>query len=304
MDGSPARWYFSAVPRVPDPPAPVVAFLRTKYGRELLVDAGWVSRYAGFDHGGRPHALDFHDILLITRGHGRFSLGAEEHAVRPGTVFFTRPGDTRRWRVRGLEGACIFFKQAFIAEAFSDARFVERLHYFRCVRPSAALELSAAERRRYLDRFRAMQRELSALREDAPHALRAVLYELLVLLGRVYAERHGAPPLPNALVERFQDRVERHVQAGQRLADHARALGVSPGHLNALCREHLGRSAGAVMRQRLALEAQRLLLYADLTAAEVAHRLGFEDASYFSRFFRREVGATPRAFRAQRAWGT
>jgi len=305
MDGSRARWYFSTMPRPTAPEGPpVVAFHRTKYGRELLVDAGYVSGYVGFDRGGQPHTLDFHDILLITRGRGRFAVGAEQHTVRPGAVFFTRPGEPRRWKVRDLDGACVFFKEAFIVEAFSDPRFVERLAYFRSDRPSGALVLSPAERRRYLDRFAVMQREITALRDDAPHALRAVLYELLVLLGRIYAKRHGAPPAtpPNALVERFQARLERDFRSHHPLANYAQALGVSPGHLSALCRAHLGRSAGTVIRRRLTLEAQRLLLYGDLTAAEIAHQLGFEDPSYFARFFRREAGAAPTAFRARRAW--
>jgi AraC family transcriptional activator of pobA len=304
MDGSATRWYFSTVPRPPGSKAlPIVAFHRTKYGRELLVDAGYVSGYVGFDQGGRSHALDFHDILLITRGRGRLEIGAEQHTVRPGVVFFTRPGEPRRWRVRDLDGACVFFKEAFLAEAFSDPRFVERLAYFRPDRPSGALVLPPAQRREYLDRFAVMQREIAALRDDAPHALRAVLYELLVLLSRVYAERHGPARVaaPNALVERFQARLERDFRSRHRLADYARVLGVSPGHLSALCRAHLGTSAGALIRRRLTLEAQRLLLHGELSAAEIAHQLGFEDPSYFARFFRREAGVAPIAFRARRA---
>jgi AraC family transcriptional activator of pobA len=54
-----------------------------------------------------------------------------------------------------------------------------------------------------------------------------------------------------------------------------------------------------LIRERIALEARRLLLYSDLTAGQVADRLGFEDPAYFARFFRREVGITPSAFRTR-----
>jgi len=304
MDGSRPRWYFSTVGRIPGSRTPNrVEFHRTKYGRELLVDAGYVAGYRGFDQAGRPHVLGFHDILLITRGRGRFALDAEAHAVVPGVVFFTRPDEVRRWDVCGLDGACVFFTEDFIVEAFSDPRFVEHLAYFRPDRPSGALLLTRAERREYLDRFAVMRREIQALRDDASHALRAVLYELLVLLNRSYVSRHGeAPPRPNALVERFQASVERDFRRRHRVADHAAALGVSPGHLNAACQAQVGTSAGERIRRRITVEAQRLLLYTDLTAAEIADRLGFEDPSYFARFFRREAGSAPSAFRARRAW--
>jgi AraC family transcriptional activator of pobA len=91
--------------------------------------------------------------------------------------------------------------------------------------------------------------------------------------------------------------VERDFSRRHRVADYAAELGVSPGHLNVLCRSGLRRTAGAVIRLRLTLEAKRLLAFGDLTAAQIAERLGFDDPAYFSRFFRRETGMPPTLFR-------
>ncbi len=82
------------------------------------------------------------------------------------------------------------------------------------------------------------------------------------------------------------------------MAAYAAALGLSPGHLNALCREHVRRSAGACIRGRIVLEARRLLRYTDMTAAMIVYSLGFEDPSYFTRFFTRETGLSPRRYRS------
>src|SRR5262245_25887872 len=293
MDGPRKRWYFSTVRVIP--------FHRTKYGRELLVDAAFVRQMPTFILGtAEPHALAFHDILLVTRGRGRLQLDGVEHAVAPGVVAFSRPGEVRRWTVRGLDGACLFFTEEFVASFFSDARFLDGLGYFGADRPSATLVLRPAERRLFLQRFALMQREIAALRDDAQHALRAVLYELLVLLGRWHADRHthaSAPPRGRVL-GRFQGLVDRDFARRHLVSDYAAALGVTPGHLNTLCRTRLRQTASARIHGRLALEARRLLLYTDLTVAEVADRLGFADPAYFSRFFRREVGSPPAAYRA------
>ena len=53
------------------------------------------------------------------------------------------------------------------------------------------------------------------------------------------------------------------------------------------------------MRQRLTLEAKRLMAHSDLTAAQVGFRLGFEDPAYFARFFRSEASQPPTTFRAR-----
>jgi AraC family transcriptional activator of pobA len=278
-----------------------VEFHRTKYGRELLLDAAYVRSMPSFLRVPNPHRLRFHDILLVTRGRGWFQLDAERCRVAPGVMLFTRPGELRSWDVSGLDGACLFFTEEFVAEAFADARFLDQFAFFREGRPSAALELAAPERRLFLARFRQMQREIRTLDDDVSHALRALLYELLVLIQRWYARRHGSVSRTRAsgVVERFQRLLERDHARRRRLADYARELGVSPGHLNALCRGALRQSAGQLLRRRLTLEAKRLLAHSELTAAEVGFALGFEDPAYFARFFRREAGVPPTAFRTR-----
>jgi AraC family transcriptional activator of pobA len=84
------------------------------------------------------------------------------------------------------------------------------------------------------------------------------------------------------------------------VGDYADRLGVSPKHLNDCVRATTGASASGTLHARLQLEARRLLLHTDLPVTEIADRLGFSDASYFVRFFKRLAGTTPRAFRAQR----
>jgi AraC-like DNA-binding protein len=305
MDGAAERWYFSTMrrrgrPRPPRAPRRI-EFHRTKYGRELLVDAAFVRQMPLFIRTAQPHALAFHDVLLVTRGRGRFHLDGESYRVAPGTVVFSRPGELRRLDVAGLDGACLFFTEEFVTAFFRDARFLDQFPYFRPGRRSAALVLGPSERRLFLRRFAVMQAEIASLKEDAPDALRAELYELLVLLGRWYAARHGRAPLaaPGGVVERFCALVERDYARRHRVADYADALGVSPNHLNALCRRQIRQTAGARVRARLALEARRLLLHGSLGVAEIAFRLGFADPAYFARFFRREVGRPPARYRAE-----
>jgi AraC family transcriptional activator of pobA len=53
-----------------------------------------------------------------------------------------------------------------------------------------------------------------------------------------------------------------------------------------------------LIQERLLIEAQRQLRYTSMTVAEVAYYLGFDDPAYFSRFFARGAGRSPRAFKA------
>jgi AraC family transcriptional activator of pobA len=81
---------------------------------------------------------------------------------------------------------------------------------------------------------------------------------------------------------------------------YAAALGLSAAHLNALCRRLAGVSALQLSNQRLLLEAKRNLVNTTLPVYQVADSLGFSEPAYFSRFFKRATGLTPKAFRGQR----
>ncbi|HTI27627.1 MAG TPA: helix-turn-helix transcriptional regulator, partial [Kutzneria sp.] len=73
--------------------------------------------------------------------------------------------------------------------------------------------------------------------------------------------------------------------------------GYSPRSLNRLCQAAAGQNAKALIDARVALEAKRLLVHTNLSAATIGQRLGFTEATNFTKFFTREAGTTPRAFR-------
>jgi AraC-like DNA-binding protein len=276
-----------------------IAFARRKYGRELLVDVGWIHEYDTFIRTNESHRLGFHEILLVTRGVGCLWLDDQLLTVRPGRMFFTAPGQVRRWRVPDLDGICLFFTAEFLVDFFQDALFVQSLRFWAPEHPSPALGLPAGEQRWLLARLRDMRRELRTIDDDTPHLLRAVLYEILIRLNRLCAARdttaRAAEPAPH--IVRFRQLLEEYVGRRRRVADYAAMLGITPGHLNDLARRHLGQSAGAAIRGRLVSEARRRLLHTGDTAVRIAEDLGFEDPAYFSRFFVRETGASPSRFR-------
>jgi AraC family transcriptional activator of pobA len=145
-----------------------------------------------------------------------------------------------------------------------------------------------------------------AYREPALH--RELLIEslacvLLVQLARGahHLSRQGAPTArSDQHFTAFCGQVEAHYKERRPVEWHARQIGISAAHLNVLCRKAIGRSAQEVIHARTMLEARRRLVYTSMTIGEVCNALGFEDPAYFTRFFKRETGLSPRDFR-QRA---
>ena len=77
----------------------------------------------------------------------------------------------------------------------------------------------------------------------------------------------------------------------------AAELGVTPGHLSRACNIACGRSASAILADRVHFEARRMLAETDLPIKYIAEKLGFHSAAYFSRAFHKHTGYAPRNFR-------
>ncbi|WP_088184573.1 helix-turn-helix domain-containing protein [Sphingobium sp. Z007] len=103
-----------------------------------------------------------------------------------------------------------------------------------------------------------------------------------------------------ALVARLRERIEQRFRQREPVADHAKALGASLTALRQACAQIAGTSPAQMLDDRALLEARRLLLYSQLSVADIAYAIGFEDPAYFSRFFTRHIGQPPRAYRAAR----
>lgn len=128
--------------------------------------------------------------------------------------------------------------------------------------------------------------------------LRALALALLARLARAAADSDAAAPgRGEARMAEFEALVRAHLADAWKTPDYARALGCSATHLARLTRAHAGRSPAAFATALRMQEARRMLAYTMMDVAEVGYRLGFEDPSYFSRAFRREVGVSPGEFR-------
>ncbi|GAA2508762.1 hypothetical protein GCM10010406_51580 [Streptomyces thermolineatus] len=150
-----------------------------------------------------------------------------------------------------------------------------------------------------------LHRGLRPVRLHAPghgSVLRSLLHVLIVRAARL-PRRTGQDREPRAhgrtaaVAEAFAELVTRPEAAGWTVRECADRLGVSPGYLTQAVRAATGRPPGRLLIEARVYQAQQLLAHTELTVRQVAARTGFDDPAYFGRFFRRETGSSPGAFR-------
>jgi len=150
-----------------------------------------------------------------------------------------------------------------------------------------------------------------ALREEYHNRAREHVASSMALLLAllIQALRHGqeAPDPAHRPASRrsqqltgFRELVDRHYREHRPLGFYAGELGMTLATLGRLCQEHLGMTPMNVINARLVLEAKRVLGHSDASVKQIAHELGFADVGYFSRFFRKQCGVSPSAFRGEK----
>lgn len=150
--------------------------------------------------------------------------------------------------------------------------------------------------------FSAIDREYRSVAVHRELVLESLLAVLLAWLAR-----QMAPPGMQAVqatrgarhFSGFCKLIESAYARQHPVAWYASQLGITAAHLNALCRQAAGQSALEMVHERLALEARRNLVYTSMSVSQVSYALGFADPAYFTRFFKRRTGLSPKAFRAR-----
>ncbi len=125
---------------------------------------------------------------------------------------------------------------------------------------------------------------------------------LLVLLRRREPQPvcvEGGARSQTRIVDDYRALIERHYQHGWKMTQFAAELGVSLAQLRSACDAVAGVAPLKLLQARILSEAKRSLIFGDMTIEQLAYWLGFSDPAYFARFFRKEAGEPPAAFRAK-----
>ncbi len=146
----------------------------------------------------------------------------------------------------------------------------------------------------------ALGREQAGARARWRGAMAAHGTLVAIWLRRQLAEPdHAEPPetAARALSQAYCAQVAVRFACGETVADHARTLGVSAGHLTLTCRAQTGQNAAALLNDRRLHAARCLLEDTDAPISGIARHLGFSSPAMFSRFIRRHTGSPPSALR-------
>lgn len=242
-----------------------------------------------------------HRVVLFTSGQGALLHADGERAMRASEVLWLPGGQGRSLSVRaGSSGLVAGFSDALLAAAIGTHADSLLLRHM-TARVCTMSVQDAVERDELLHALQAIARGSRQAALGSWHYLSAHLAIVLVLLWRLSGTAGAVPEAGHSasLLQRFRHLVEAQYRDHWTIARYAHELALTPDGLHDLCRRKLGRMPSELVHQRLVREACVLLGESAGSVGRVGSELGFGSASHFSRFFKRWMGASPRAYREQ-----
>jgi AraC-like DNA-binding protein len=247
-----------------------------------------------------PHRHDFFHLVWVERGTGYHIIDDVKYEVRPQTLFFMSPGQIHDFMPsEDAEGYAINFSAEFFALQLKNKNVLAQIPVYDLENKIQALYPQGAVADDIRSVLEAIRDEYDAEQYGTHDMIRSYLFILLVKASRMVEPGSSAYAGHRSLLlhRRFQALLEEQFVDLQQPAEYARLLRCTERALNDATRRCAGSTVAQLIRERVILEAKRLLAHSGVQVAQVAAQLGFEDPAYFSRCFKKHTGRTPVEFR-------
>jgi AraC family transcriptional activator of pobA len=250
----------------------------------------------------RAHRHSFYHLVLFTKGAGNHTIDFENFPVKPFQIYFMIPGQVHKWNFDGVvDGYVVNFSENFFRSFLLRSDYLQNFVFFSGIPTDAVVDLPYALRPEIVALFEKLVEVSEGSQKMGLDLAKTILLQIFIQIatqGSAY-QQGNQTSYNYTLLKNFQKLIDVNFTTLKLPKEYAELLFITPNHLNALCKEALNISAGAVIRNRVVLEAKRLLINLDLTITEIAYRLGFADNSYFTKFFKKQIGITPEDFRKE-----
>lgn len=245
----------------------------------------------------------FIKILFLEAG-AEVMVDFHEYTLQQDALFFIKDG---QWYKFTGKGTLLYYNRDFYCVQIHDAEVAcDGLLYNNVYDiPVVFLDEQSSLQTRHL--LQEIKNELTAEDSNMEEMVRIFLKQLIIRSTRMWKKAHELADTSVAqeveFIRRFSQLVEAHYTTHHNVADYADMLNITPKALSKRISRHSPKSPNDIIKERIILEAKRLLIHTPLSVKEIGYKLGYEDPAYFVRLFTNQADISPLLFRKKYAEG-
>jgi AraC-like DNA-binding protein len=246
---------------------------------------------------------DFIKILFLKSG-SNIVIDFKNHKTTSDTLFFINKSQVYKLSdIDKSEGIMLYYNRDFYCVEIHDNEVSCDGILYNNVYEIPAIQLSKAESDTVQKIFDEIKYETNNEDVANEEMIRILLKQIIIKATRIWKTEHKIYDLSKnrelEFIRKFSQLVELYFKNLHTVADYANLLFVTPKNLNKKITQFGDQSPNDIIKERIILEAKRLLVHTALTIKEIGYSLGYEDDAYFIRLFTRQTGVSPQQFRKQ-----
>jgi len=254
----------------------------------------------------KPHIHSFYQIIWFKQGSGKHFVDFKAYNVHENIVFFIAKNQVHYFDFsQDYTGILIHFNEVFLAQNENEIDFFLKGNIFNDFYKQPFSKLGNDSTPIFEEYILQMEREFINNNEfGKEELLRAYLKSFLIQIHRIKIRNEEADNEVSLgsgekrlQLLKFGKLIDEHYHKGYTVNEYANLLFVSPRSLSNLTQQLLNKTPSQMIQERIILEAQRLLFHSNLNTNQIGYRLGFDDPSYFLKYFKKHSHISPRDFR-------
>lgn len=253
-----------------------------------------------FDHNPEvPHQLSFYNIIFFTEGEGKHFIDFNWFPVQKNTLVYLTKDQINAFDFSGnLNGFCILFTEDYFAKCFANLPkdFVYRLFNPQLFSPILHIP-KHAEFAKY---FNLIKTEFSKKTAFNQATIIQSLFVILISKAEQYKQEqtfHIKDDSKILLFQKFMILLENQFSKSRNADYYAKEIAISYKHLNTICKALVNKTAKQVINDFVILQAKRKLINSTIKSTTLGYKLGFEDPTNFTKYFKKNTGLTPKQFK-------
>ncbi|MGB5819396.1 MAG: AraC family transcriptional regulator [Saonia sp.] len=243
-----------------------------------------------------PYRSNFYAFGILHQSKCELQVGINTYELKKKSLTLVGPRIVRNWTLNNwdMENTTVFFKESLFQKPFYR-NFLLDYDFFK-VGAKHVVNLSNEE-------YTILNSLIKTLQEFKNNAnvSSGLLFSILEYINVIYSSTGVNHSLSRyeEISQNFCELLYKNYRSQKNVKFYSENLNLTSKHLSEVLKKTIGKTIKQSIEEMTILESQSLLKQTAMDIKEIMYWLGYEDPSYFTKFFKNKVGLTPSEYRSK-----
>ncbi len=260
--------------------------------------------FEGNNHFDHIQRLNYYAMIWVQAGQGTVKTGFSSYQMEDDMLFSFAPYEPFMFLPDAhIKGVALYFHPDFFCIHKHQQEVACNGILFNNLYETPSIKIDAVSKGTFEMLCEQMKAEIENKQLAQYELLVSYLKIFLITASRLKTQQQPAGKETNTeskepfILQTLKNYIETHFKTKHSASDYADMLHITPKALAKITKTHFNKTLTDLIAARIVIEAKRELYLTSKPVKQIAYELGYEDAYYFSRFFKNNTDVSPQLYR-------